>query len=283
MVKLVTIATHDDGYFKWLKLSCERFNTKLYVIGWGEKWQGFKWKLIKIFEFLKNEDPNELICFTDAYDTLLLRPLNEIEEYYNYINKLTNKKIIVSSEDIKNPLIRVTSKFIFGTCKGIQLNSGNYIGKAKDLLLIINDIINNYDLRSNDDQVLFTNYCINNPNLFYIDNEKDIFLTIQTSLDDVLNFNVKVDNDQVFYNGSKPFIIHANGNSILDNLIKKLNYNIDTNDTKKIHINHYKIIKNKINHFYNYLNNLYNIEIYLIIIFLIVIIFLYKRKHNLLN
>ena len=142
-------------------------------------------------------NPNELICFTDAYDTLLLRPLKEIEEYYYYINKLTKKKIIISSDDIKNPLIKTGSKFIFGTCKNLNINSGNYLGKAKDLLIILQEILNNTN-NITDDQILFTNYCNINPNLFHIDNEKDMFLTIQTTFNDVSKY-IDIEDNIVYY------------------------------------------------------------------------------------
>ena len=48
MVKLVTVATHSESYFPWLKESCVRYNTNLEILGWGEKWQGYHrgWKVL---------------------------------------------------------------------------------------------------------------------------------------------------------------------------------------------------------------------------------------------
>jgi hypothetical protein len=35
MVKLVTVATHVDGYLPWLEKSCKQFNIKLIKLGYG--------------------------------------------------------------------------------------------------------------------------------------------------------------------------------------------------------------------------------------------------------
>ena len=52
-----------------------------------------------MIDFLKNIDCNELVCFVDAYDVILLRSLNNIENYYINIIKMTNKKIIISQSN----------------------------------------------------------------------------------------------------------------------------------------------------------------------------------------
>ena len=44
-MKLITVATHNDGYFKWLKESCKRYNYDLVILGYNEKWKGFNWRL----------------------------------------------------------------------------------------------------------------------------------------------------------------------------------------------------------------------------------------------
>ena len=42
--KIVTVATHDDGYLSALKILCKRNNISLYILGYNEKWQGWDWR-----------------------------------------------------------------------------------------------------------------------------------------------------------------------------------------------------------------------------------------------
>ena len=98
MVKLITVATHYDGYLKWLEAGCKRYNVNLIKLGWGQEWKGFVWKFELLLNYLTDiiaQNPYELIIFIDGYDVLLLRPLNDIEELFNKIITITHKKIIV--------------------------------------------------------------------------------------------------------------------------------------------------------------------------------------------
>ena len=95
MVRLVTVATHSQFYFPWLLESCKRYNTKIEVLGWGEKWKGFTWRFSLMIEYLKSLDPEEIVCFIDAYDVILLRPLEDIVSYFNDIIKMTILIILI--------------------------------------------------------------------------------------------------------------------------------------------------------------------------------------------
>ena len=106
MVKLITVATHYEGYLKWLEASCKRYNVNLIKLGWGEKWKDFAWRFDLVLNYLEiiiKQDPYELIIFIDGYDVLLLKSLDDIEQVFNQITKYTNKKIIISS-NFKNLL-----------------------------------------------------------------------------------------------------------------------------------------------------------------------------------
>ncbi|CRG99511.1 procollagen lysine 5-dioxygenase, putative [Plasmodium relictum] len=85
---VLTFATHEQGYFKTLKESCKNLNINLKVLGMGEKWKGFIWKLIKVKEYLNLCNDNDLILFVDGFDTFFVQPANVIIERYiiNYDN-----------------------------------------------------------------------------------------------------------------------------------------------------------------------------------------------------
>jgi hypothetical protein len=234
MVKLVTVATHIDGYLPWLEKSCKRFNTKLIKLGYGEKWLGFSWRFKLMIKYLKTINPNELVVFIDAYDVMMLRPLEDIEEYYNNIVKMNKCKIIISEDKAILLYQEIVGKIYFNDYKDARLNAGSYMGKAKDLLEIIskiNQTINNED----DDQIIFTEYYRNNLNEFYIDSSNIIFLTRTNQLNDILlDLNINIQNNKLTYINSKPFFIHGNGHTYMHNLILKLGYKISIDDIKEI-------------------------------------------------
>jgi len=275
MVKLVTVVTHSDGYFPWLEKSCKRFNIKLIKLGWGQKWLGFSWRFKLMIDYLKTVDQDELIIFIDAYDVILLRPLDDIEEYYNNIVKMSNKKIIIAKDKVINPLINAIATIYFNTCKDTRICAGTYLGKALDIL----EILNNIDYETSiDDQILFTNYFKKNPNKVYIDTDYMFFLTHSINLKDILNDSyIQINNKNLTYMNSKPFFIHANDNTYMHNLILKLGYKISNSDIYNIN-SKFKIVTYKKKLYYIKLL----IEKYGKILWLLIIIscifFIYKYK-----
>jgi hypothetical protein len=182
MVKLITVSTHYDGYMKWLEKSCERYNTILIKLGFGQKWLGFSWRFKLIIDYLKNINPDELVIFIDAYDVILLKPLDDIENYFNNIIKMTNKKIIISEDKNDNIIREFLAKKFFGTCNGFRICAGSYMGKAKDILNFLYKINNNNINDNDDDQIILTNYFNNNLEDIYIDINNIFFLVKSNQL-----------------------------------------------------------------------------------------------------
>lgn len=273
MVRLVTVATHSQFYFPWLLESCKRYNTKIDVLGWGEKWKGFTWRFKLMIEYLKSLDPEEIVCFIDAYDVILLRPLEEIVSFFNDIIRMTNKKIIMSQEIIDPDYSDFFNQIYFGKCKNSFICAGTYMGKASDILKVLTDAYQNQK-DSNDDQVILTEYCNEHPDVFYIDTDSLFFLVIgPRSTDITKNKNIKFTNNSLAYLNSRPFFFHGPGNRKMEDLIKELNYTIIDYDIKKIQ----KDIKSvTINKFWYYLKRI--IYIPLIIIFIIFLIYFCFRK-----
>jgi hypothetical protein len=145
-----------------------------------------------MIDYLKTIDPNELVIFIDAYDVMMLRPLDDIEEYYNNIIKMNKCKIIIS-EDKAIPFYQeFIGKVYFDDYKSVRLNAGSYLGKALDILEILSNISKNIN-DDDDDQILFTQYYKNNPDQFYIDTSNIFFVTRINHLDDILiDPNIKI-------------------------------------------------------------------------------------------
>ena len=230
---IVTVATHSKHYLPYLVESCQKYGgVKLDIVGFGEKWQGYNWKLVKTLEYLRTLPPDDIACFVDGYDVICTRDLHELLPVFMKIKQEHSCKIIVA-RDITPFYSYPASYFIFGTCKSFLLNSGTYIGFVKDLLQVIQNVYNvNPDTNIND-QIVMTQYCSINPDIFYIDTKNELFLTIIHGFNTDMSTYVDFDGENIVYRGSRPFFYHANGNGVLDNVIRKLGMRLDHNRIKE--------------------------------------------------
>ena len=94
-MKFVTVATHNDGYLKWLKESCKRYSANLVILGFGEKWQGYNWKFIKIAL------DNNIIYVSVPLKNSTFQYKTKFEDYYSAI-KYTESKFyyFIDNENI---------------------------------------------------------------------------------------------------------------------------------------------------------------------------------------
>ena len=273
MIRLVTVATHIEGYLPWLKQSCDRFNVKLIILGFNQEWLGFSWRFKLMIDYLKTIDPNDLVIFIDAYDVILLRPLDEIEIYFNNIIKITNTKIIISEDLNINSINEINARILFGTCKNVRICAGLYMGRSIDILNIISIIYQNIQ-NKDDDQILFTSYCNKYPENIYIDTDNIFFLSRSYQLKNILeDKNIKINNNILTYMNSQPFFIHGNANTYMHDVILKLGYNILNNEIEEI-IYKYKKIKDKKNVYYFnlFLKKFYYVILIILLIILLIII-----------
>ena len=241
-MKLVTVATHIDGYMSWLQKSCERYNTQLYTLGLGEKWQGYNWKFLKMKEFLRSVDPNEVICFMDAYDVILL---------------------IVGCDKPKPMYMKVLAYATFGKCDDEMLNSGTYIGKASDLLYMINEMSRiSKDDPSVDDQVLLKDWCSMNTGLIHIDCDNLFFMVVG---DPQRDLEIK--------KSKKTYFLHAPGNTYIDNIIEDLGYKMTDEEKEKIKTYHRKSLVKKMKYYGSF-------PVFRTLIILLILYIIYKFKKN---
>jgi len=57
-----------------------------------KKWTGYSFKLELMMEY-KSDD--EIICFIDSFDVILLRPIQELESFFTSYHSLTGVRLIV--------------------------------------------------------------------------------------------------------------------------------------------------------------------------------------------
>lgn len=253
-MKIVTVATSPDGYYKWLKESCDRYNTELITLGMNEKWLGYNWKLLKMKKYLEQLDDNEIVMFVDAYDVILLDDPHKLEQKFIQ----SDKKIIVGCEK-KNRYLTL-GYIVFDTCDNKPLNSGTYIGYVKYLKQMLKEIIEKNNNPSLDDQKLMIKYCKKNKNI-HIDCEQEYF-TVQ-----VMGILEDVDVD---LEKNKSYVLHAPGNTRMEKIIRKMNYQITKEQEEELTLFHYKSLQRKAQYYL-----LLARYFFIMIIIMVLIVFIY--------
>jgi len=277
-IHIITVATESKYYLPYLKKSCNKNGKDLKILGYNEIWKGFNWRFRLILNYLEKLNKEDIICIIDGYDVICTRNLNQLKSTFLEMKKKYKCKIIIGYDNLPlNDIFQYYNylwvKYYFSTCNNISLNAGTYIGQVKDLLIILKEIYNLNPNDKADDQVLFTKYCNINSNDIYIDINNEIFLTIDTPGKEVDNFLI-FENNKIKYNNNYPFFIHGPGQTFLDNIIIKLNYDYDyLNPIKKeLKSNFHKTTLSNIINFFKIL------LLIIIAIILIYIIFIFTKK-----
>jgi len=135
-LKIISYATHSEGYYHILLLQLKKLNIDYEIIGYGKKWSGFFQKFTDTYEYLKTQDNNTIILFIDGFDSIVLENKKEIlKKYLSF-----KKKIIFGVEDLQNYVKTISQKIIFTNNKHV-INSGSYIGKNKYLIRMFKKIM----------------------------------------------------------------------------------------------------------------------------------------------
>ena len=267
---IVTVATEEKYYLPYLKILCKKFNNELKILGLGTKWQGFSYKFDLIIKYLRTIDPNDIVCFIDGYDVICVRDTNEL---INEFKKIINNKLILIGVDRHSTKNKLFASMYFTKIDNNYINSGCYMGYAKNLLIVfeeLNKSINDFNVN---DQILLIEYCKKNPNSYVLDKDNNIFLCYVNSLTEIDN-KINIINNTIYYKNSKPFFIHGPGFTYLNNILIKIGFK-NTLYLKNIKKTCIKDFKNKILYYVKDLLKEY--QIILIIIYLLIFVIIYKK------
>lgn len=224
-MKVVTVATHADGYFDCLMMSCRRHGVELKVLGWGTEWKGFNHKLHLLCEYLMTVPAKEVVMFIDAYDVVILRDLRELEEQYEAFARVNGSKMVVSVEKYSNLLYESTGNLVFGTCRGRDLNAGTYMGHADVVLRMLHLVVNDPDFAmGGDDQRAITKVCRKQSEMVFDSMWK--WFIVLNRFSDKSGVRV-VDGDLVYKGILRPFVLHCPGNVDMTGILKELGYEHD--------------------------------------------------------
>ncbi|CAH6418853.1 Hypothetical protein POVN_LOCUS577 [uncultured virus] len=236
-MKFVTVATHGERYFTSLQDSCKKYGCELVTLGWGQKWGGFAWRLTLMQDYLKTQNPDEIIMFIDAFDAVILSPPAVIEERFRNLNV----PMVFSTE---KPYLNIFMRYLHRRMypfKGTLLCAGVYMGYASNLLQFIQSFHNGVIKHDPDDQRMLACFANKFPTLTYADTKSSIFLNIHGGSrcnPDLELFSIK--NNQYFrfvdqkdekgdtkrvirtVEGEYPCILHGPGNVDMDSIVKEL-------------------------------------------------------------
>jgi len=236
-MRLVTVATQSEAYFPYLLKSCARFRAQLDVLGWGKKWQGFTWRSHLLADYLNQLDDDEIVCVIDAYDVLLLRPLDELEQAFREFHARTQYEIVAGCETQSSFTHGLQMKWLFGTCRNKFLNAGTYVGFARALRDLVAGVIrlSEGDMAA-DDQQLLTLYCSSTRGgaKMYMDCPNDFFLTLSGDYASKISASLQVKDGELTFGNKRPFLIHANAQVNINDIVCQLGYRMSDREQYRL-------------------------------------------------
>jgi hypothetical protein len=197
---------------EYLINTAKYFNIDIELIGIGHTFTNFTNRLYILQDYLKTANPEEIILVMDGYDTLFN---NNLEYALNKFQE-KNTKILISSEKIytyqwgafQHKFDSIDSDYRY-------VNAGTYMGYAKDLKLMIDELFEIYQSHpTNIDQGLLGIWVYNNfedKQKVQLDTNCDVFWVTSKDWDIIKDVAESGDIINPLTN-TKSFIIHNTGN-----------------------------------------------------------------------
>lgn len=192
-MKVITCISdvENPGYVYGLKASCNYFGLDLItLVTKDNKWESHRNKDIKLFSALRNLAMDEIVLFTDGYDTLFIG--NEEEILTRYKDAVGEKGILISGEKSCYPDTSLAFQFQDIPSDFKYINSGGIIGTVRTLLEALSEIekikielVTNSDLFPYSNQYLWTLYYIKNQEKIVIDFQCKLFQTLTPKMSSV--------------------------------------------------------------------------------------------------
>ncbi len=181
-MKILTVITDDQlhGYKNVLLPSAVSNNLDLKALS-ITKYDDHRSKDRTLAQYLESVSDDEIIFFTDGYDTMFLGPEQEIlQKYYK-----TGKKLLFSAEIVCWPQVDLADSFPPSGTPFRYLNSGGYIGEAGYIRKKITD---NFQSPSTlkyfwSNQIYWTEIFLRNMNEIGVDTTNEIFCTLASEHD----------------------------------------------------------------------------------------------------
>ena len=156
-IHVVAYATHNEG--NYTNLINNKYDINVITLGMNTKWQGFKYKFVLLYNYIKNLPDNDIVISLDGFDVWINGPLNEAIAKF----KKMNVKTLFSREQhlklnyLTKDFVTTISKKAFSVCKNnVVANSGIYMGYIKYIKIFLKDALSQ---KCNDDQRILNSLC----------------------------------------------------------------------------------------------------------------------------
>lgn len=202
-----TIASHHTQNLEKLVHSCRKNQIDLEILGMGQPYLGNGMKLIYMKEYLSSIPDEDIVMYVDAFDVIIVGTKTAILEKFFKMNA----PFVMSAELNCFPYQKLIKIYPESPSLFKYLNTGAYIGYAKDLKAWLKDLgaIN----PKITDQGQITRHYLKGNTFFLIDHFCELFL----SLCDVKKEEVAIDQENgvvhCLTTQSQPLVIHANAHS----------------------------------------------------------------------
>ena len=230
-MKVFAVCTHTEGWYNALAISAQRGGYNLITIGWQQTWGGFVWRMSLILDALETLNEDEIICFVDAYDVIILVPAIELRARYTAL--VHDGRVLLAVENpLKEPLAYTLKRAVFGACVGGQtVNAGAYMGTVAMVRKFIVLILNRAQETSQpNDQKVLNSLCrtLVKDELIAVDTEGDVFFHAVCASNRVsgvvhgyclFGLGANLENPLT---GRRPAMLHAPGGLSLDRVCRRL-------------------------------------------------------------
>lgn len=283
--KIVTVATHEDGYLPALRILCKKSKIPLHILGYNQKWKGWNWRTQILIDFFEKCDISDIVMVIDGFDVLVLSNTEEIIKKFKKFK--CNILFACSHVNVGQPYHTFFYKNVgfnlvknyFKSKKKYILNAGSFMGYSKHILQLYYQIQKKQkETGINDDQVLLNNLNLNFLKYKIDFHSKVFWIWENSSLNDYFSIFIRnhtlEHNDYIHYidgrivfdkNKNKPCVVHGINNRVLDNLCYKNNIILTQDHIKNISQGDVK-------------NILYYSKIFILVIIIIFMIYFLKKR-----
>lgn len=226
MIKVITIATHSNHHLERLLASAKEFGIDVELLGEGMNYVTHNDKTRILLDYLGDLDEDQIILYTDGYDSVFLSDLDYVEKEYLKMDH----PFVMGTEQNFNcdaPFFAKMSyylKYPKGSKPYRFLNAGGWIGRAG----YVNDILKLVEKDGECDQDMLNRYLTTNRDRIKLDYENRIFSCMagRTGMEErdyIIEEDGKVRNS---ITKSYPAILHAAGKNFFGmyKVIGKLPY-----------------------------------------------------------
>lgn len=213
-----TVANYNAPLLKNFLSSAKKVGIEVDLLGWGKTYYGHGWALQLYEHYLHSLPDEDLVLFVDSFDVFFLAGREEIVEKFLAMKVpffISTELNCAPDNDLKESYPEAHNRYRF-------LNSGTYMGYVGEMKKIFQRFDHPISPFQND-QRIFTLDFLKHPHTYHLDSDCSIAQTLHLLGRE--DFSVDLTEIRItnLETGTKPCIIHGNGNApLLPTLFKEL-------------------------------------------------------------